>query len=673
MKKNHYHSVCPLDCPDTCSLDVHVEGGKIAAIDASPLNPVTGGFICSKVRDFAGRVYDERRLSRPLRRSGPKGSGRFEAISWDDAIGEIHKQFTAIRDEHGSEAIVPFSYDGSNGFLTGKLVDTAFFRRLGASRLDQTVCATPSSAAAAGLYGAMGCADMSQAADAKHIILWGGNPRASNIHIMPYLKEAKARGATITQVDPRRTLSQDLIDLHLPVRPGTDLVLALAMIAWLDAKGLTDPKFIANHTTGFEKLIARAREYTPEKASEITGVPAIDIRTAAERYAAADPALIRCGWGPERNRNGESATAAILAIPAVAGKFGVRGSGYILSTNRGYHYDGERAIGVPPSTSRLLNMSRLATLLNEPISPPIKALFVYNCNPAVTMPDQAGVIRGLEREDLFTVVFEQVMTDTAQYADIILPATTFLEHTEVKRTYGSYSYMYAPPVIRPLGEAKPNYEVFGMLGKTFGFDDDIFSLSADELAERVIAAIGDRVRGTLDRDGESWRGKRLSFDFPGENPIPFDTVFPEKPERRVDLFPESLGENIYRYIPLESDRFPLALISPSSAKMISSTFGERGKGLASVEIHPDDAAPRGIAAGGKVRVFNQLGSVVVLAKVSESIRPGVLSIHKGLWRDSSESSFTASALAPDNVTIMTGAATFNDARVEVEPLPPEEP
>lgn len=669
------HSVCPLDCPDSCSLDVTVEGGRVAAIDGSTINPVTGGFICSKVRAFGKRVYDERRLLRPLRRTGPKGSGTFEPVSWDDAIEEIRARFASIIEEHGAEAILPFSYDGSNGFLTGKLVDAAFFRRLGASRLDQTVCATPTAAAAGAIYGAMPCADIAQAADAKQIIIWGGNPRASNIHLIPYLKEAKARGATITQVDPRRTLSRDLVDLHIPVRPGTDLVLALAVIAWLDANGRADHAFLERHATGYDRLLERAREYTPDKASAITGVPAADIVAMAEHYAGADPALIRCGWGPERNRCGESAIAAILAIPAVAGKFGVRGGGYILSTNRGYRMDRERAIGVPEPPTRKLNMSRLSTLFRDKLTPPIRALFVYNCNPAATMPDQAGVIRGLERRDLFTVVYEQVMTDTALYADIVLPATTFLEHTELKRAYGSYSYYYSAPVIEPAGEAKPNYEGFALLARAFGFGDEIFTLSAAELAARVSAAIDDSARdGTFDMNDPTGKGKRLPLHFPGASPVPFDTVFPDTPGGRIDLFPESLGENVYRYIPLESDGHPLALISPSTSKMISSTFGERMSGrIASVEIHPRDAAARGIGSGDRVRVFNRLGSVEVAAKVTDVIRPGVVSIHKGLWRDATGNGFTACALAPDDVTELTGAATFNDARVEVEPVEPLPP
>ncbi len=679
MDHERRHAVCPLDCPDTCSLDVTVRDGRAVKIDAGALHPVTGGFICSKVRDFARRLYGAERLLHPMKRTGAKGSGRFEEITWDEAIATIARRLERVRSESGGEAILPFSYGGSNGLLTDRLTDAAFFRRLGASRLDRTVCAAPTTAAATALYGDMPCADITDVAFADRIIIWGGNPRASNIHIIPFLKEAKGKGAKITLIDPRKTLSDSLVDRHIAVFPGTDVVLALSMIACLEERGSLDMKFLEANAAGFEELLAKARKYPPEKAAAVTGVNAGTIRETAEEYAAARRAIIRCGWGVERNRNGESAIAAILAIPAVTGRFGRRGDGYILSTSRGYRYDGEKAIGVPAAKTRRLNMCRLGAILGDPpvpADPPVRALFVYNCNPAATMPDQGKVIDGLLREDLFTMVSDQVMTDTARFADIVLPATTFLEHGELKRSYGWYGYTYAGAAIDRSGEAKSNGELFALLGRAFGFDDEIFSLSEEERVRRVTGAVGDPVRGKIDTagaDASSPAGNRLVFDFPGEHPVPFRTVFPGTPDGKIDLFPASLGERLYDYIALDDENFPLALISPSSPRTISSTFGEREKGIAAVTIHPEDAAARKIAQGDIVRVHNRRGSVVLLAKLSGDIRPGVVAIHKGLWRRSTMNGFTANVLAPGDVTTVTGAATFNDARVEVEPFDADRP
>jgi anaerobic selenocysteine-containing dehydrogenase len=662
------HSVCPMDCPDRCSLEVEVRDGRVESIDGSSLNPVTQGFICSKVRAFPKRVYGPERLLHPLRRSGPKGEGRFVRISWDEALQEIAARFRQIVSEHGGEAILPFCYGGSNGMLSQGVMDERLFRRLGASRLARTVCAAPTGAAAEALYGKMASTDFPDFARADYILIWGANPSHSNIHLVPYLHEAKKRGARLGLVDPRLTLPESLVDHHLALYPGTDLVVALAMIAHLEAIEKIDQDFLRRHATGHERLLERAREWTPERAAATARVPAGRIREMAEAYAAAPAALVRCGWGLERNRNAESAVAAVLALPAVAGKFGRPGSGYAMSASEAYGYDGERVTRVAEARTRTINMNQLGRALTEPLSPPVKALFVYDCNPLVTVPDENRIERGLRREDLFTVVFEQVMTDTAAFADLILPATTFLEHTEVSSSYGTYGLMIADPVIAPLGEARPNEMVFAAIGRALGFDGPEFRDGTEELARQIVGAIEGPLAGERTLEGLRAAG-RLGFDFPGPSPVQFSTVLPNTEGRKVRLFPPELGKDLYRY---EEDpgteRHPLALISPATSKTTSSTMGEYNLPEALLEIHPEDAGPRRIADRDWVRIFNDLGEVQVRARLSERIRPGVVNLPKGIWRKATRNGRVATALVPDTVTRVSGGACFNDARVQVARL-----
>jgi len=665
MPSTHHHSVCPLDCPDRCSLDVEVAEGRVVSITGSRLNPVTDGFICSKVRKFPRRLYGPQRLLHPMRRAGAKGTGRFERISWDEAISTVAARLRRVASEHGAEAILPFFYGGSNGLLSQGTMDERFFRRLGASRLARTVCAAPTGAAAEALYGKMPSADFADFESADFILIWGANPARSNIHLVPYLRRAKARGARLALVDPRRTMPEDLLDFHLPVHPGTDLVLALAMIAHLESRGLTDRTFIRERTTGCGQLLERARPYTLERAERITRVPARAIAAVAEAYAAAPNALVRCGWGLERNRNGESAVAAVLALPAVTGKFGRPGCGYALSSTEAYGFDGERVAQVPEARTRIINMNQLGRALTETLTPPIKALFVYDCNPAVTVPEQARVQRGLEREDLFTVVFEQVLTDTALYADLLLPATTFLEHTEVSISYGTYGVMIADPVVTPQGEAKPNEVVFGMLGRAMGFDGREFADDTEALARQVVEAVGAPLLGERSLEGLR-RSGRLAFDFPGERPVQFGTVHPMTADGRVHLFPDALGADVYRYLedPATAE-FPLALISPATSKTVSSTFGEFNLEEARLDMHPADAGARGIGDGDWVRIHNRLGSVEVRARLSDRLMTGVVDLPKGIWRKATRNGMVGTALVPDDVTRVSGGACFNDARVQV--------
>lgn len=659
-------TACPMDCPDTCSLDVEVHQGRVQGIRAAVANPDTQGFICSKVANFTKRLYSKERLLHPMKRIGPKGTGEFVAISWEEAARTICAKFREIIVSHGGEAILPFSYGGSNGLLGQDTSDKAFFAKLGASRLARTVCAAPTSAATLGMYGKMPGVAFKDYEDAACIIIWGANPKAASIHLVPYLKNAKAKGAKIVLVDPKLNFSSREYDLHLPVFPGTDLVLVLSMIRFWEKNGKLDRDFIQKFTKNVEILLEKSKEYTLDKAAKITRVPAADIEKLAVLYAESNPAVIRVGWGSERNVNGGQGTAAILAMPALLGKFGVRGGGYTLSNSSACKAQADLFVDAPEWNTRELNMNLLGRQLLEEKNPPIQGLFVYNCNPAVTMPNQELVLKGLSREDLFTVVFDQVLTDTALFGDILLPSVTFLEQQEIKKSYGRYVLQYISPVISPCGESRPNEEVFALLGREMGFTEPAFQDGTEQYLNRVAESIqGLGFPVTLD----ALRAERvLKFDFPGPSPIQFKTTMPWTPDQKVDFAPELLGPNHYEYVEIESsEQYPLALISPATNKTISSSLGEYNLPTLFVTMHPEDAQSRGLQDKSKVRVFNQYGEVHCLLQIKPDIREGVVIIPKGAWRKSSLNGKTACALAPDTLGT-AGGACFNDARVQVAAL-----
>jgi anaerobic selenocysteine-containing dehydrogenase len=658
-------TACPLDCPDSCSLDVTVEKGRIVKIDGSTVNPVTAGYICAKVRRFGERVYHEDRITHPLVRSGRRGSRAFSRITWDEALDRVAKAMLDARSKWGGEAVLPFSYGGSNGVLTQDTNDAELWRRFGTSRLARTVCAAPTTAAALAMYGKMAGVAYQDYERAQMIVVWGANPSASGIHIVPYIRAAQRNGAKLVVIDPRSTPLARLADLHLQVRPGTDLPVALALHRHIFETGAADAEFLARHTTGADELRARAAEWTVDRAAAEAQIAAADLQAFAEMYVASNPAVIRCGWGLERNRNGGNAALAVLALPAVAGKFGVRGGGYTMSNSAAYGLRAANWIDAPEPSTRLVNMNHLGRALTEYDAPPVQVLFVYNCNPLVTMPDQARVLTGLEREDLFTVVFDQVMTDTALYADVVLPATTFLEQYDVARGYGSFSVQLVRPVIEPMGEARSNPDVFADLARRVGVDlgGDRGEVEIETLL-RLVSRMPSSIGNTLMETG--W----ATPPYDG-HPVQFVSVMPQTADGKADLFPTTLAsaDVLYRFTadPATAD-FPLALISPASAKTISSTLGELRQRTIALHINPQDAAARGIADGDVVRVFNDLGSVECLATVSTELPRGTVSLPKGLWRRNTLNGLTANALAPDTLTDLGGGACFNDARVEVSLL-----
>jgi anaerobic selenocysteine-containing dehydrogenase len=664
--KSTVQTSCPLDCPDSCTLDVSVENGRIVTIDGGNRNPTTAGFICAKVRGFAGRVYGPSRVQWPAVRSGAKGAGSLRRVSWDEALTTVAERLTAIRERWGGEAILPYFYGGSNGFVTQGSVDADFFHALGASRLARTLCAAATGAAADALYGKMPGVAYQDYAEARLIVIWGANPTVSGMHLVPYVREAQRRGARLVVVDPRRTQLAKLADLHVALRPGTDLPAALSIHRYLFEHGLAADGFLAAHALGAERLRERAAEWDFERAALVCGVAAADLERLAAWYASSSPALIRCGWGLERNRNGASAVMAVLALPAVAGKFGIRGGGYTMSNSAAWNVNAAAWRRVPEPATRVVNMNHLGRALLEYRDPPVQALFVYNCNPAVTVPDQNRVLEGLQREDLFTVVFDQVMTDTATYADVVLPATTFLETYDVARGYGAYSLQLVKPVIDAMGESRPNVEVFGDLMRRMGLGDG----EAESEAEVLMRVAGCLPQGAGDA---IFGDEGVPSPEGGSRPVQFEDVFPRTPGRKIHLFREDLDRaapaGLYGFQPDPATvPFPLALISPASDKTISSTLGELRQSLAHVYLHPDDAVPRGIETGDHVRIISERGEVHCFATVGDGIAPGTVSLPKGLWRRSTFNQATATALSPDTLTDLGGGACFNDARVEIQKM-----
>jgi anaerobic selenocysteine-containing dehydrogenase len=665
-------SVCPLDCPDTCSLTVTVENETIVAIRGSHANPYTDGVLCAKVPAlFPGYVHGERRIKTPLRRVGARGRSQFERISWDEALDTIHARFTAIIAAHGPQAILPLNYSGPHGFLAGGSMDLRFFHRLGATLLDRRpLCGGIRSEAWTGTFGAVPGIRPEQAEHAKLIIAWGGNVTWSNLHLMPVINRARKHGAKLVVVDPRRTPVARQADLQIALRPGTDVILAWAVAAELERRGALDHEFIARHVEGFEEFMALARRYDATTAATICGVPESQIRTLVEWYAALSPAAISVGNGLERNQNGGSGIRAVMALPALAGKFGIPGGGLINGAGNAFPKTPrtlQRPDLVPPGT-RLLNIIDVgAHLLDPSLAPPIKGVFVYNHNPVIVHPDQNRLRRGLAREDLFVVGSDVAMTDSMLWADIVLPASTHFEYDDLYAAYGTHWLQRADRVIAPQHESLPNTEIFRRLAARFGFTDPIFTASDAALMDDALDGADPRLGGV--RPSAIPTDRALAMTVSGEEFVLFRNVFPATKSGKVELASSYLEEKyrarLPRFLPVES-RYPLVLISPASDRMITSTFGGvNGSATPPLEMHPADAAARGLANGTRVRMWNDLGEVHLTLRVTDAIAPGVVCSLKGAWFRTSDNGQTVSALCPATHADIAEGACFNDARVEV--------
>ncbi|HUJ62691.1 MAG TPA: molybdopterin-dependent oxidoreductase [Kofleriaceae bacterium] len=660
-------SACPLDCPDLCGLTVTIDGDRVVEVDGDRRGPITDGFICGKVRKIADHLYGPDRVLHPMIRAGGKGAGQWRRASWDDALARIADRIATVRARSGGSAILPFHYGGSNGWLTEGALADRLFRRLGASNLDRTFCAAATTAATRGLYGRMPGVALEDYEHARLIVLWGVNPSATGIHLVPVIDRARHAGAKLVVIDPRRTPLARRADLHLAVRPGADLPVALAMIHALVERGHADRAFLAAHTTGSDELARRAARWSIADAAREARIDPADLDRLVELYAASSPAVIRPGWGLERNRNGGSAVAAVLAIPAVAGKLGVRGGGFTMSNgDAAWGVSSEAAVGEEPRIARHVNMSQLGRALAELRDPPIELVFVYNANPVATAPDQGLVIEQLSRDDVFVVVHEQVWTDTAQLADVVLPATTFLEHRDLRRGYGTMRMYDSPAVVAPAGEARSNNQLFGALLERLDLVRPGDAMTDDELVAQTWASHGGG--GEL---AAQLAARGVAEPHGGPRPIAFVDAFPATDDRKIHLVPDELdreaGGALYIYKPDPGTAaFPLALISPALATQISSTFGQLRTAPATLELAPEDAAARGIATGDRVRVWNARGEVRCVAKVASELRAGVCVLPKGLWRKHARNGFTANALIPPDLADLGGQAAYNDARVQVE-------
>lgn len=666
-------AVCPLDCPDTCSLTVTVEDGRITRVRGSKANPFTNGVICNKVTRYPELIHGPGRLTRPLKRVGAKGEGRFEPISWDEALDRIHAGITASIAKYGPESVVPLNYAGPHGQLGLGSMDMRFFYRLGASRLHRVaLCGGVRTEAYFGTFGGVPALRPDTLTESKLIIAWGFNVSVSGLHLMPRINAARKNGARIVVVDPRRTKAAEQSDLHLAILPGTDVVLAFALAAELERLGALDRAFIAEHVAGAEEFLAKARARPIEDAALLCGIDADAIRTLAGWYARSAPAAICVGNGLERNRNGGAGMRAIFALPALAGKFGVPGGGVMNGAGFAFpkntaKLQGAHLAGAKTRTFNIVDMGRL--LLDPSLKPPIGALFIYNHNPVIVHPDQNAMVRGLKREDLFTVVCELSHTDTADYADIVLPAASDFEHGDVFTAYGTHYLQRSAPAIEPVGESLPNTEIFRRLARRFGFTEPEFRATDAELMDDAFDLADPRLKGL--RPSQLPLTEALAMEADGQDLILFKTVFPETASGKIELRSSYLegkyGLPLPDYVPLPAT-LPLLLLSPSSDQRTTSTFG----GLSAsdrtwIEMHPQDAATRGLKTGDWVRMWNDLGEVHLPLRVTDAVRPGVVCSPKGAWMRTSDNGQTVSALVPTHKADLSGGACFNDTRVEIAP------
>jgi len=660
---------------------VAVADGRIVDVTGTAGHPFTQGVICGKVREYAERVHSPLRVLTPLRRAGVKGEGRFEPISWDDALAEIARRWRAIAAEHGGEAILPFSYAGSMGqvqFFAGH----PLFHALGASRLDRSICVSTAYTGWRATVGQVTGNDSEQMVGADLVVLWGVNAAYSTINVMTLVKQARQRGAHVVVIDPYRTSTAVQADEHLAVRPGTDGALALAVMHVLIAEGLVDRDYVERATLGFEALAEHVKAWPPERVAPIVGLDASTIAAFARRYGAGARAFIRVGIGLSRHDNGGMTCRTIACLPALTGAYADPHGGALLSSGGAFALDLralERPDLMPTPPPRVINMIRLGRALTDPdMRPPVKALYVYSSNPAAVCPNQTLVLRGLAREDLFTVVHEQVMTDTTHYADLVLPATTSMEHADLYRSFGQFYFQYAEPVIAPQGEARSNWEVFAALARAMGVAADHYARGHDAALSAALAGGEPHVRAvTLERLKRE-KSVRLALPRPY---LPFADGAPT-PSGKVEFVSASLAAHglpaLPTWTPLAEGparadlvaRFPLQCIVPPNRFFLNSSFSQserlrKRQGTPTVMLAPDDAAARGIVDGDAVRVESPRGAARFTARLTDATRPGVVVIEGIWWHRFHPGGRGVNVLTDDRVTDMGGGPAFHSNLVEV--------
>jgi anaerobic selenocysteine-containing dehydrogenase len=678
---------CPHDCPDTCATLVTVEDGRATRIQGDPDHPFTAGFLCAKVNRYLERTYHRDRLTTPLKRVGPKGSGQFEPATWDEALDAIAAKLGAIaKSSDGPQAILPYSYAGTMGLVQGSSMDRRFFHSLGASHLDRTICSMAGTVGMRMTVGASIGADGQGLPQSDLVLLWGTNTLTANPHLWPFVRQAKENGATIIAIDPIRTRTADQCDEWIGIRPGTDAALALGMMHVIFAEGLQDDDYLARHTLGAAELRERVLEYPPARVASITGIPDQRIIELGRQYGKAKAAFVRINYGLQRHAGGGMAVRTIACLPAVTGHWRRAGGGVQLSTSANFGFN-KKALERPDLSPpvRLINMIRLGEALTKSDAgvggPPVKALVVYNSNPAAVAPDSNEVLRGLAREDLFTVVLEHFQTDTADWADWVLPATTQLEHWDVHFAYGHLYVTLNQPAIAPLGEAKPNSEIFRLLAARMGMTDP--SLKDDDvtLIRQSLDTTSDIMKGvTFDAlMANGWA--RLNVPVPhvpfanGGFPTPSGKCeFISERMREMGLDPLPAFTAPYEFpenVPELAARFPLTLISSPRHQFLNSTFVNveslRRNAEPEVMIHPHDAARRGVAEGMRVIIENDRGHFTGIAKVIDAVREGVVWAPSIWWLKLSPDHANANATTSQRETDLGHGPVFYDNLVEISP------
>ena len=691
MTTTHVRAACPHDCPDTCALIVTVEDGVATEVKGDPDHPTTAGVLCTKVARYTERTYHPDRLLYPLRRVGKKGEGKFERISWDEALDTIAAKLQPIA-ARAPEAILPYSYAGTMGLLQGEAMAGRFFHKLGASLLDRTICATAGATGYKYTIGASIGTDMEQFQDAKVILIWGGNPIASNLHFWTRAQAAKRNGAKLIAIDPYRSLTAEKCHQHIALLPGTDSALALGMMHVLIAEDLLDHDYIASYTLGFEQLKERAAEWTPERTAATCGISAQEVLDLARLYGQTahngEPVAIRTNYGVQRARGGGMAVRNIACLPALVGAWRHPAGGVQLSSSGSFpankaalqRTDFLQAHGKLPRT---INMSTIGDDLLRSASPEfgpqVEAVIVYNSNPVAVAPESAKVAAGFAREDLFTVVLEHFQTDTVDYADIVLPATTQLEHVDVHTSYGHLYMMANNAAVAPMGEAKANTEIFRLLAARMGLDDPCFQESDDDMASEAFNTKDVRA---IHFDWESLKRKgwqRLNMpDAPfaqGGFPTPSgkcEFYSAQMVADGLDPLPtyiapyESRASN-----PALAAKYPLAMISPPARNFLNSTFVNvtslrATEGEPQLDIHPDDSAARGIGHGDMVRIYNDRGSFICKARLTDKARPGLVVGLSIWWKKLAGDGKNVNEVTSQRLTDMGRAPTFYDTLVEVE-------
>jgi anaerobic selenocysteine-containing dehydrogenase len=671
-------AACPHDCPDTCALEVHVKDGVALKVTGSSRHAPTAGVLCNKVSRYTERTYHQDRLLYPQRRIGAKGQGRFERISWDEAIATIAERLAAVA-KRGPERIAPYSYAGTMGLVQGDAMGQRLFHRIGASLMDRTICSTAGAVGVKLTLGARNGIDLEAVPNARLIVLWGANPIVSSVHFWIRVQEAKRRGAKIIAIDPYRSLSAEKCNQHVALLPGTDGALALGIMHILFRDDLIDHDYVDRHTLGAAQLRARAEQYPPERVASICGIAVEELETLAHDYGTIKPSLIRLNYGMQRARGGAMAARNVSCLPALVGAWRSPAGGVMLSSSDDLPVD-RRALERPDLLGtrrpRLLNMSTIGAHLLR-ADPPIEAMVVWNSNPVAIAPQSKEVAAGFAREDLFTVVMEHFRTDTADYADILLPATTQLEHLDVVKPYGHFDVVANNAAIAPLGESRSNTDIFRAIAAAMGFEDACFKDSDHDIAR--IALSGDKwnLEEALEQGWISYR--------PAEGAARFAEGGFATPSGKVELWSEralAAGfDALPDYIePAEDTRsllaaqYPLAMISPPARNFLNSTFVNvdslrSTEGEPWLDMHPADASDRNIADGASVRVFNQRGSLELTCRVTDRARPGLVVALSIWWKKLAKDGKNANELTSQTVTDMGNGPTFYDCLVQVEALP----